>query len=101
VDTDVVVDSVVVVADVVLGKDVWAGTQGLSTLGLHVDVAEVLAAGTWDCVGAGFGVTPARRLAGLSSSATKPARRTVAATAPRRAALIGRAASRRGCGTSG
>jgi hypothetical protein len=57
-------------------------------------------------VGEGFALAcgtasvTASELAGLSSSATKPARRTVAATAPRRAALIGRAAAGGGCGTS-
>jgi hypothetical protein len=39
------------------------------------------------------GSVTARVVAGLSRSATNPARRTVAATAPRRAALIGRSAA--------
>jgi hypothetical protein len=70
---------------------------------LHVEVRRidddvvVLASTTWvesDPVGVDVVVVvvvlvPARPLTGLSSSATNPARRTVAATAPRRAALIG------------
>ncbi|HEY2706035.1 MAG TPA: hypothetical protein VGL20_20325 [Candidatus Dormibacteraeota bacterium] len=45
-------------------------------------------------------IVSAREAAGLNSSATKPARTTVAAMAPRRAALIGRTAAERVSGTS-
>ncbi|HEY2704902.1 MAG TPA: hypothetical protein VGL20_14545, partial [Candidatus Dormibacteraeota bacterium] len=53
--------------------------------------------GTADGVGS---VTTARVVAGLSSSATNPRSTTVAAMAPRRAALIGRTAAERVSGTS-
>jgi hypothetical protein len=74
---------------------------------LHVEVRRidddvvVLASTTWvesdpaDVVVVVVVLVPARPLTGLSSSATNPARRTVAATAPRRAALIGGTAAGR------
>ena len=77
---------------------------------VHIVVTDevVLDTGPTDCVGTlgdgevGAGSVVARVAAGLNSSATNPARRTDAATAPRRAALIGRlAAAERVWGTSG
>jgi len=59
----------------------------------------VLSPGDEEEVGPGS-VDVARPAAGLSRSATNPRKRTVAAMAPRRAALIGRAAERV-WGTSG
>ena len=66
-----------------------------------VVVVVVLATGCTDCTGRPGAVdevgsvTTARVVAGLSTSATSPTRRTVAAIAPRRAALIGRTAAER------
>jgi hypothetical protein len=98
---------VVVLVDSPVGLDVGldvgvgagVGMQGLRTVGTH-------GVGVGVGLGVGFGVgvvaatvedavgsVTARVVAGLSRSATNPARRTVAATAPRRAALIGRTAA--------
>jgi hypothetical protein len=75
------------------------GRQGLTRVGTHgvgvvvgLGVGVDVASGTEDAVGC----TTARVVAGLSNSATSPARRTVAAMAPRRAALIGRTAAAEG-----
>src|SRR3978361_2175539 len=94
----VVVVSGVGVAD---GTGAGLGKQGLtSVVGLReVVVGVVLTTGCTDCTGRPGdadevgSVTTARVVAGLSTSATSPTRRTVAAIAPRRAALIGRTAA--------
>jgi hypothetical protein len=56
--------------------------------GVGLGVGFAVASGATDAVGIGAGVPIARVLTGLRRSATSPARRTVAAKAPRRAALI-------------
>jgi hypothetical protein len=92
-----------------VGPDVGVGggvgMQGLMMVGTHgvgvgVGLGVGLGVGVGGDVGAGAAVTAgtlsARMVAGLRKSATSPARRTVAATAPRRAALIGRTAAAAG-----
>jgi hypothetical protein len=80
-----------------LGKQVGLTIEGLQDLVVVV----LLATGCTDCTGRPGdadevgSVTTARVVAGLSTSATIPTRRTVAAIAPRRAALIGRTAAER------